>query len=313
MAAILVFSERDEVAFQLLGEAKKLGDKLGMEVAAVAFGSSDTNGYLSRGVSTVYTGKNEELNDFEASVYAQALEQVAKQADAAIILLGSTRRGKELAGRLAQRMKAGSLTDVDRLEVIDGRVVCSRNSFGGATVSTQTILQGVQIIAVSPSAGEAPVPGDSTGSVADVALTIQPARIKKIDTAPKSQGSANIEAAEVLVCVGKGLASEAELKMVDELAQALGGIVACTKPLATDEKWLPEERIVGLSGKIGKPDLAICLGISGQVQFTVGIRDAKTIVAVNTDQNAFIFQMADYGIVGDLHQVVPKLTAALRG
>ncbi|NLB17189.1 MAG: electron transfer flavoprotein subunit alpha/FixB family protein, partial [Syntrophomonadaceae bacterium] len=147
MAAILVFSERDEVAFQLLGEAKKLGDKLGMEVAAVAFGSSDTNGYLSRGVSTVYTGKNEELNDFEASVYAQALEQVAKQADAAIILLGSTRRGKELAGRLAQRMKAGSLTDVDRLEVIDGRVVCSRNSFGGATVSTQTILQGVQIIA----------------------------------------------------------------------------------------------------------------------------------------------------------------------
>ncbi|NLV17112.1 MAG: electron transfer flavoprotein subunit alpha/FixB family protein [Syntrophomonadaceae bacterium] len=313
MAAILVFSERDEVAFQLLGEANKLGEQLGMEVAAAALGLSDADGFLSRGVSTVYTAKNEELKDFEASVYAQALEQVAKQADAAIILLGSTRRGKELAGRLAQKMKVGSLTDAGRLEVIDGRVVCSRNAFGGATVAAQTILEGIQVIAVSPSAGEAPAAAEPSGSVAEVALVLEPARIKKVATAPKSQDSANIEGAEVLVCVGKGLAGEAELKMVDELAQALGGLVACTKPLATDEKWLPEERIVGLSGKIGKPALAICLGISGQVQFTVGIRDAGTIVAVNTDQNAFIFQMADYGIVGDLHQVVPELTAALKG
>ena len=123
----------------------------------------------------------------------------------------------------------------------------------------------------------------------------------------------DIEGAEVPVCVGKGLNRQDDLEMVEELAEALGGLVACTKPLATDEKWLPEERVIGLSGKSGKPVLDICLGISGQVQFTVGIRDAKTIVAVNQDPNAFIWQMADYGIVGDLYEVVPRLTAALKG
>jgi len=102
------------------------------------------------------------------------------------------------------------------------------------------------------------------------------------------------------------------LKMIEDLAQTLGGLVACTKPLATDLKWLPESRIVGLSGKIGKPRLALCLGISGQVQFSVGIREAKTIMAINTDPNAYIFQITDYGLIADLHQAVPQLTAAMR-
>ena len=133
-----------------------------------------------------------------------------------------------------------------------------------------------------------------------------------VDKTDKGQSSIDIEGAEILVCVGKGLTSQDDLKMVEELTQVLGGMVACTKPIATDEKWLPEERIIGLSGKTSKPNLAICLGISGQVQFTVGIRDAKTIVAVNTDQNAYIFQMADYGIVGDLNEIVPRLIAAIK-
>jgi len=123
----------------------------------------------------------------------------------------------------------------------------------------------------------------------------------------------DIQGAEILVCVGKGLARQEDLKMIEELARGLGGLVACTKPLATDLKWLPESRIVGLSGKIGKPRLALCLGISGQVQFSVGIREARTIMAINTDPNAYIFQITDYGLVADLHQAVPQLVAAIRG
>ena len=99
--------------------------------------------------------------------------------------------------------------------------------------------------------------------------------------------------------------------MVEELANKLGGQVACSKPVATDKKWLSEERVIGLSGKQCKPDLAILLGISGQVQFTVGIRDAKTIVAVNSDENAVINQMADYVLTADLHEVVPELISLL--
>ncbi len=312
MATILVFSERDELAWELLGKAGELGREMGLGVAAAALGAADPQAYVTRGAAAVYTSRNDELQTFEASVYAQALSQVAQQAEAAVILIGSTRRGKELAGRLAQKLNAGCITDADTLELKDGQLLCTRNSLGGATVATQSITTGIQVISVNPGVGE-PVNSGEAGQVIEVELSLKPARVKVVEKSDKGQGSVDIEGAEVLVCVGKGLARQEDLKMIEELAEALGGLVACSKPIATDEKWLPEERIVGLSGKIGKPTLAICLGISGQVQFTVGIRDAKTIVAVNNDQNAFIWQMTDYGIVGDLNEVVPRLTAALKG
>lgn len=312
MATILVFSERDEVAWELLTKAGELGKQMGLEVAAAVLGPADPQSYVNRGATAVYTSKKDELQTFEASVYADALSQMAKQAEAAVILVGSSKRGKELAGRLAQKLAAGCITDADNLEVKDGQLLCTRNSLGGATVSTQSITTAIQVISVNPGVGE-PVESAEAAAVVEVELSLKPSRVKVVEKAGKGQGSVDIEGAEVLVCVGKGLAGQEDLKMVEELAEALGGLVACSKPIATDEKWLPEERIVGLSGKIGKPLLAICLGISGQVQFTVGIRDAKTIVAVNTDQNAFIWQMADYGIVGDLNEVVPRLTAALKG
>ncbi len=312
MGTILVFSERDEVAYQLLGKAVELGQEMGLGVAAAALGPADPQGYVNRGAHTVYTSKNDKLQVFEASVYAEALSQVAKQADAAVILIGSTRRGKELAGRLAQKLGAGCITDAGTLEVRDGRLVCTRNALGGATVATQVITTGLQVIAVSPGVGEQ-VESPETAQVVEVQLVLKPSPVKVVARSDKGQGAVDIEGAEVLVCVGKGFTRQEDLKMAEELAEVLGGLVACTKPLATDEKWLPEERVIGLSGKSGKPNLAICLGISGQVQFTVGIRDAKTIVAVNQDPNAFIWQMADYGIVGDLYEVVPRLTAALKG
>jgi electron transfer flavoprotein alpha subunit len=312
MATILVFSERDELAWELLGKAGELGKQMGLGVAAAALGAADPQAYVNRGAAAVYASKNNELQTFEASVYADALSQLAKQAEAAVILIGSTKRGKELAGRLAQKLEAGCITDADTLELKDGQLLCTRNSFGGATVATQSITTGIQVISVNPGVGE-PVESAEAGQVVEVELSLKPSRVKVVEKSDKGQGSVDIEGAEVLVCVGKGMTRQEDLKMVEELAEALGGLVACTKPIATDEKWLPEERIIGLSGKSGKPVLAICLGISGQVQFTVGIRDAKTIVAVNTDQNAFIWQMTDYGIVGDLNEVVPRLTAALKG
>jgi len=121
----------------------------------------------------------------------------------------------------------------------------------------------------------------------------------------------DIEAAETLVVVGQGLNSQDDLAPVQELARKLGGEVACSKPVATDKKWLSEERIIGLSGKKCKPELAIILGISGQVQFTVGIRDARVIVAVNSDENATINQMSDYILTADLHDIVKEMNEKL--
>lgn len=311
MASILVYSEKQEVGFELLTKARELAGAMGLSIAAAAI-NDDAGAYASRGASVVFAVKNDQLGS-DAALTAQALEQAAKAADAAVILIGSTRRGKETAARLAQKLSAGCITDVTGLELKDGKLVCSRNAFGGATVAVQNVTTPVQIISIMPRSCEPAAADGAAGEVKELAVNLAASRVKVVETAPKNLGSVDIEGAEVLVCVGKGLANQTDLGMVDELAAALGGLVACSKPVATDQKWLPEERIVGLSGKKGKPQLAICLGISGQVQFTVGVRDAKCIVSVNTDQNAYIFQMSDYGIVGDLHQIVPQLTKAIKG
>ncbi len=313
MASILVFSERTSLAFELLGKAKELGGQMGLEVAAMAFNPADAEAYLRRSASKVFYSDQAELIDFEASVYSQALAQIAQKASASLILLGSTRRGKELAGRLAQKLQAGCLTDVKSLEWKEGKVRCVRNAYGGAAEATQVIATQVQVIALMPRAYESALEGERKGEIVNLQLELKPSRVIVVKKSGKDPGAVDIQAAEILVCVGKGLARKEDLKMIEELAQAMGGLVACTKPLATDLKWLPESRIVGLSGKIGKPRLAFCLGISGQVQFSVGIREAKTIMAINTDPNAYIFQITDYGLIADLHQAVPQLKAAFKG
>jgi electron transfer flavoprotein alpha subunit len=313
MASILVFSERASLAFELLGKAKVLGGQMGFEVTAAAFHPADAEACLKRSASKVFYSDQTELKDFEASVYSQALAQIAQKAGASLILLGSTRRGKELAGQLAQKLQAGCLTDVKSLEWKEGKIICLRNALGGATEAAQKITTQVQVIALMPRAYEPTPEGEKKGEIVTLHLDLKPSRIKVLKKSEKDAGAADIQGAEILVCVGKGLSRQEDLKMIEDLAQALGGQVACSKPLATDLKWLPESRIVGLSGKIGKPRLAICLGISGQVQFAVGIREAKTIMAINTDPNAYIFQITDYGLIADLNQAVPRLIAAIRG
>jgi len=312
MASILVFSERANLAFELLGKAKDLGGQMGLDVVAAAFNPIDAEAFLKRGASKVFYSDQAELKDFEAPVYSQALAQIVQKAEASLILLGSTRRGKELAGRLAQKLQAGCLTDVKSLEWKEKRIICVRNAFGGATEATQVITTQVQVIALMPRAYEPTPEGEKKGEILTLKLDLKPSRIKVIKRSEKDAGAVDIQGAEILVCVGKGLSRQEDLKMIEDLAQAMGGLVACTKPLATDLKWLPESRIVGLSGKIGKPRLALCLGLSGQVQFSVGIREAKTIMAINTDPNAYIFQITDYGLIADIQQAVPRLTAAIR-
>ncbi len=312
MGSILIFSELDGLAFELLRAAREISGIMGLEVAAAVWGKGDPKEYGERGAARVFTSAHDLLKNFEPSVYAEALAQTAASADASVILIGSTRRGKELAGRLAQKLNAGCLTDVKSLDFKDGRLTGVRNSFGGAAEAVQTVATGVQVIAILPRAFEPAAAVEGTGAVTNLDLDLAPSRLKRVRRSEKDPGAADIAAAEVLVCVGKGLAKPEDLKLVEDLAAALGGVVACTKPVATDLKWLPESRIVGLSGKQGKPRLALCLGVSGQVQFTVGIREAKTIMAVNTDPNAYIFQITDYGLVADLKEAVPLLLSAIR-
>jgi electron transfer flavoprotein alpha subunit len=239
----------------------------------------------------------------------EALAQAVQHTGAQVLLLASNRRGRELAGRVAQALEAGCLTDVMALEVRDGQLLAVRNALGGAVLATQRVLTPRQVMALAPGAWPAAAPA-AGGTVQELKVEVPSSPLRLVETRPRPAAEADIEGARVLVAVGLGLAPE-DLPLAQQVAQALGGEIACSKPVATDRKWLPEERVIGLSGKKCKPELALLLGISGQVQFTVGIRDARTIVAVNRDENAPILTMADYAMVADLKDVLPALGPGL--
>jgi len=310
MAAILIYSDQTKLALELLNAAQLIGKNNDIIVKAVSINNHEQAEELATKGAETYRIINPELNLADTAAMASALLQAAEKLDADIVLLSSNRRGKELAGRLAQVFKAGCLTDVKSIQTENGRIECVRNVLGGATVAIQHITSDKKVIAISPKAF--PAAADEVGgSINECVVNINPSRIKLIETRAKAGDSVDIEAAEILVVVGQGVESQENLPAIMEIAKSLGGEVACSKPVATDKKWFGEERIIGLSGKICKPDLAIILGVSGQVQFTVGIRDAKTIVSINNDEKAYMNQIADYVLIADLKQVLPELVKAI--
>jgi len=306
MATVLIYSDKTNMALELLTAARQISGA----VKAVTINDSQAAQELASAGAEVYNIEQPDINLADAAVAASVLAQAVEQLQADTVLLSSNRRCKEYAGRLAQIIDAGCLTDVTALQVNGDQIECQRNALGGATVATQTITAPRKVIAIRPKTFEAAAAG-SGGSVNSLQVNVPPSAVKVLEVRGKEGDTVDIEAAEILVVVGQGMESKDDLPMAEELARKLGGEVACSKPVATDKKWLSEERVVGLSGKKCKPQLALLFGISGQVQFTVGIRDAKVIVSVNTDENASINQMSDYIMTADLKQVLADLNKAL--
>ncbi len=305
MAGILTYSESDGLALELLTAANIIADKSGLSVYAITINNPAQAAALSAAGAAVYGIEKEEILPADTAAAAEAITGLVNRLDADIVLLSSNRRGKELSGRLAQAAGAGCLTDVSGIALNEGKIVCERNALGGATVVSQYI-EGKQIIAIRPRTFTPPVSAEA-GSIEIVDTEAKSSGVKLLEFIPKTGDSVNIEEASILVAVGQGLHDQAGLSEVQALAAKLGGQVGCSKPIATDKKWLSEERVIGLSGKKCKPELALLFGISGQVQFTVGIRDAKIIAAVNTDENAASNYLADYVMQADMHQVIKEL------
>ncbi|PKM78329.1 MAG: electron transfer flavoprotein subunit alpha/FixB family protein [Firmicutes bacterium HGW-Firmicutes-15] len=309
MAGILIYSEKSKLALELLTAARLIAKDNGLDVKVLCINSDEqAEEMVARGAET-YHIKGQIIELADTAAVASALQEAVGKLDTSIVLLSSNRRGKELAGRLAQKLDAGCLSDVTSLQVKGGKVQCSRNALGGATISVQQIETDRQVIALAPRSFEPASPQDG-GSLKEMAILVGASNIKVLESRSKAGDVVDIEAAEILVVVGQGM-EQADMLLAESIARSLGGEIACSKPIATDKKWLPEDRIVGLSGKKCKPQLAIILGVSGQVQFNVGIRDANTIVAINNDENAYILQMADYAMVADLKVILPELSKTL--
>lgn len=307
MATVLIYSDKDTMALELLTAAREVG---AAAIKAVTINDSQSAASLANAGADVYTVENADIILADTAAVAAALGQAVTQLGADLVLLSSNRRGKEIAGRLAQIIDAGCLTDVTAVQVTDGQLECQRNALGGATVATQVVSAAQKIIAIRPRTFDVAGAADG-GKTSSLAFTVQPSAVKLLEVRSKAGDTVDIEAAEILVAVGQGMESQDDLPLAQGLASKLGGEVACSKPVATDKKWLSEERIIGLSGKKCKPQLALLFGISGQVQFTVGIRDARVIASINSDENASINQMSDFILTMDLKKALEEMNSAL--
>lgn len=314
MAEMLVYSENRDTAVELVSKGREFAGRLGLGLSAAALGAEAAAWAAdlgAHGADRIYTSDDAAFEGLPIDVLADALAQLVDQSGATVVLLGSTRRGRELGGRLAQKLDAGAVTDVNVMTVDDGELVAGRYNLGGNTIQREKLTTAVKVFAVMPKTFEVGTPMAGAGEVVPAALSLQPSKVKVADRRPKEGEAVDLEAAERIVGVGRGLSKREDLPLGEQLSGALEAELACTKSLA-DFQWLPEERIIGLSGAKTKPDFYLAVGISGQIQHTVGISGAKIIAAINSDKEAPIFQLADYGVVGDLYQVAPALIERLQ-
>jgi electron transfer flavoprotein alpha subunit len=237
--------------------------------------------------------------------FTPALLELLQAAKPAFCLISATKRLKLIAGRLAARLRTSVLTDVMALSAA---AEAQRLVYGGAAVRTERSLTETVIALVGPAIF-APRPPEPEKQGAVELLSPAPSGLLiRQETRPKQGEAVNLAAAKTVLAVGRGLARQEDLGLVHDLAAALGAEVGCSRPIAEGEGWLARERYIGVSGVMLQADVYIGAGISGQVQHMVGVRQARTVAAVNKDKNAPIFKQADYGLVGDLYTVLPQLT-----
>ncbi len=277
------------------------------EVVAVVVGARQVADTVAAAVDrVVWLG---EPGPVPVEAFAPQVAQLVVDAAPLAVVGAATPAGRALLGAVAARAQAPVLGGVRAVSVAEGRVVVTHAVMGGIAERTVAVEGGPAVLAVE--AGTVPT-GEAGAPVEQVAgLPLQVATVTQVR--PKVRAGVDLAAASVVVGVGRGLKAEADLGLIRDLAAAVGGEVACSRPLAEGVQWLPKESYIGISGQHVAPDLYLAVAISGQLQHMVGVREAKVIVAVNSDKNAPVFTQCDYGIVGDLYQVVPALTAALGG
>jgi electron transfer flavoprotein alpha subunit len=312
--SVWVFSDVYDLALEMLGKGRELADRLQSGLAAIIIGNNiqdKANEITKYGADIVYLIDSPALRDFQADAYLSILYDLTTNHQPEILLIGSTKNGKPLAARLATRLGTGCVPDCTRLNIDeDRRLVGERITYGGNATAKVAFKSKPQIATVPFRAFEKPKLQNRNGQVEKLEAKIEESRIEVIERKPLEASNVRIEEADVIVSCGRGLEKKEDKALLDELSTVLCGQVGCTRPLAEDRKWFTEW--VGLSGHKVKPKLYLACGISGVIQHVAGIRDSKVIVAINKDPEAPIFEMADYGVVGNMYEILPALKEALK-
>jgi electron transfer flavoprotein alpha subunit len=323
---VFVELERGEVhpvSWELLGEGRKLADKLGVELASVILGGGDGSARAAAaesfcyGADVAYLVEHPVLEDYRNESYAKAMTQLVNTHKPEILLLGATNLGRDLAGSVATTLLTGLTADCTELAVdADGSLAATRPTFGGSLLCTiYTLNYRPQMATIRPRVMAMPErAADRVGRVVPFTPDLSEDDIitKLLRFVPdRDSNKSNLAFADVVVAGGIGLQSAENFQLVRNLASVLGAEFGCSRPLV-QKGWVPSERQIGQTGKTIRPKLYIAAGISGAIQHRVGVEGADCIVAINTDKNAPIFDFAHVGIVTDAIRLLPALTEAFR-
>lgn len=321
---IMVFVEQEQegihpVAYELIGKARELAAKINHPVYAVCIGGESVRGQaeklLQYGVDKVFVYANAELESFRIDTYTNVMEDCIQTVKPSVVLVGATALGRSLAPRCATRFRTGLTADCTRLEMKENTdLVQIRPAFGGnimaqiITTNSRPQFATVRYKVMERASKVEHVTGEVVDCEVRPEFLQSDIEVQKTEIIEKIKG---IEEEEILVVAGRGLKSQNDLAMIEELAEVLGGQMAVTRPLV-EKGWTDVTKQIGLSGRTVKPKLIITCGVSGAVQFAAGMNGSECIVAINTDKEAPIFSIANYCITNDLYEEVPALTARLK-
>jgi len=316
MKEILVLAEHRlgklrDITFEMLTKGRELAEKNDAKLIAalLGYGVEALAEELTDYADEVLLVENKRLENFNSEYYQQVLSHIISERKPTLILIGHTSYGVELAPSLAIKLNIPIVTDVMDLYFKDGKLSAIREYFGGKLQARITLRKSSQYIATIRSGIFKAEKGKVKGEVRRISIPdLRDVTNKKFIELVKPPAEAvDITSADIIVAVGRGIGDAKNLHLIEELSKALGGVVACSRPVV-DMGWLPKERQVGISGKTVKPKLYVAVGISGQFYHVYGMMNSDLIIAINKDPNAPIFNVADYGIVGDLFEVLPRLT-----
>jgi electron transfer flavoprotein alpha subunit len=298
-------------ALELVTYAKKTADVLGTQCFALVIGGAENAASLGQyGADKVLMLSNDNLKDFDSQLYTSAIVQVVDKLAADTIVLAHSARGKALVGRLAARFGAGSVAGATQVPTFESGVFrVKKNVFSGKAIAEYEISTPKRVISLVGNSLQPEKKGsDALVESIGVELPASRVRVKEVDTV---KGQVPLPEAELVVSAGRGMKGPENWGMVEDLAQMLGAATACSRPVA-DTHWRPHHEHVGQTGVAIRPNLYIAIGISGAIQHLAGVNNSKTIVVINKDPEAPFFKAADYGVCGDLFEVVPRLNEAVK-
>ena len=301
-----------KVSFEAASTASKLAKELNLEVEAVVAGSdvSNLNEISKYGKTKVVHLKNSNFSNYTSSGYTEAISNYAKESNAVCLIVGNTSLGNDLAPRVAVKLNSGCIMDCVNLQVEAGNIIATRPIYAGKAFAKVKLSSDVKVFTIRPNVFKAELSDSGSASVETIEIT-NPNLKAKVVSFKKSEGKLDVAEADIIVSGGRGMKGPENFNLIESLADSLGAAVGASRAVV-DAGWRPHREQVGQTGKTVSPSLYVACGISGAIQHLAGMSTSKYIVAINKDKDAPIFSVADYGIAGDLFEILPVLTEEIK-